>query len=111
MEKELTLNHKNMKFICSIILVLTLNFGFAQTYTIKNLELNDDKSQYGVVFYKGDKVYYTSYMLDNRNRARRDQDKRLIFTMFEAERKFIWVPLKDFPHCFKLDIVVLLTPD
>lgn len=85
MEKELTLNHKNMKFICSIILVLTLNFGFAQTYTIKNLELNDDKSQYGVVFYKGDKVYYTSYMLDNRNRARRDQDKRLIFTMFEAE--------------------------
>ncbi|MFD2916131.1 TolB family protein [Psychroserpens luteus] len=74
-----------MKFICSIILVLTLNFGFSQTYTIKNLELNDDKSQYGVVFYKGDKVYYTSYMLDNRNRARRDGDKRLIFTMFEAQ--------------------------
>ncbi|WP_298758503.1 hypothetical protein [uncultured Psychroserpens sp.] len=75
-----------MKFICSIILVLTINFGFAQTYTIKNLKINDDKSQYGVVFYKGDKVYYTSYMLDNRNRARRDHDKRLIYTMFEAEK-------------------------
>lgn len=75
-----------MKFISSIILVLTINFGFAQTYSIKNLELNDDKSQYGVVYYKGDKVYYTSYMLDNRNRARRDNDKRLIFTMFEGEK-------------------------
>lgn len=75
-----------MKFICSIILILTINFGFAQTYTIKNLKLNDDKSQYGVVYYKGDKVYYTSYMLDNRNRARRDNDKRLIFTMFEGEK-------------------------
>lgn len=85
MEKKLILNIKNMKFICSIILVLTLNLGFSQTYTIKNLEINDDKSQYGVIFYKGNKVYYTSYMLDNRNKARRDQDKRLIFTMFEAE--------------------------
>lgn len=75
-----------MKFICSIILVLTINFGFSQTYTIKNLNLNDDKSQYGVVYYKGDKVYYTSYMLDNRNRARRDRDKRLIFTMFEGQK-------------------------
>jgi len=74
-----------MKFISSIILVLTLNFGFSQTYTIKNLKLNDDKSQYGVVFYKGDKVYYTSYMLDHRNRARRDNDKRLIYTMFEGQ--------------------------
>ncbi|WP_081990195.1 TolB family protein [Psychroserpens sp. Hel_I_66] len=74
-----------MKFISPLILILALNFGFAQTYTIKNLELNDDKSQYGVVFYKGDKVYYTSYMLDDRNRARLDNDKRLIFTMFEGE--------------------------
>lgn len=75
-----------MKFICSILIVLAINFGFAQTYTIKNLKLNDDKSQYGVVFYKGDKVYYTSYMLDHRNRARRDQDKRLIYTMFEGQK-------------------------
>lgn len=75
-----------MKFICSILFVLTINFGFSQNYTIKNLKLNDDKSQYGVVFYKGDKVYYTSYMLDNRNRARRDKDKRLIYTMFEGHK-------------------------
>ncbi|MBR9915914.1 MAG: hypothetical protein GYB32_14045 [Algicola sp.] len=74
-----------MKFICNIMLLLATTFAVAQTYTIKNLKLNDDKSQYGVVFYKGDKVYYTSYMLDNRNRARRDQDKRLIFTMFEGD--------------------------
>jgi hypothetical protein len=74
-----------MKFVCPIILLLTLQFGFAQTYTIKNLEINDDKSQYGVTFYKGDKVYYASYMLDNRNRARRDRDKRLIYTLFEGE--------------------------
>lgn len=65
---------------------MTINFGFAQSYSVKNLKINDDKSQYGVVFYKGDKVYYTSYMLDNRNRARRDHDKRLIYTMFEGQR-------------------------
>ncbi|MFT5848021.1 MAG: hypothetical protein ACJARX_001982 [Psychroserpens sp.] len=83
--KKLTLSIKNMKFISLIILLLTLNFGFAQTYTIKNLDINDDKSQYGVTFYKGDKVYYASYMLNNRNKARRDKDKRLIYTLFEAE--------------------------
>ncbi len=74
-----------MKFLCNIFFVLMINFGFSQTYTIKNLKLNDDKSQYGVVYYKGDKVYYTSYMLDDRNKARRDENKRLILTLFEGQ--------------------------
>jgi hypothetical protein len=85
MEKKLIYKKNHMKLISSVVLVFMLNYGFSQTYTVKNLEINDDKSQYGVVFYQNNKVYYTSYMLDDRNRARRDQDKRLILTMFEAD--------------------------
>ena len=60
-----------MKILTSIVLLLSISFGFAQNYTIKNLDMNDDKSQYGVVYYQGDQVYFTSYMLDERNRVRR----------------------------------------
>ena len=75
-----------MKILTSIALLLSISFGFAQNYTIKNLDMNDDKSQYGVVYYQGDQVYFTSYMLDERNRVRRDKDKRLIFTLFEGQK-------------------------
>ena len=53
-----------MKILTSIVLLLNISFGFAQNYTIKNLDMNDDKSQYGVVYYEGDQMYFTSYLLD-----------------------------------------------
>ena len=86
--EKLNLNsHKlQMKTALGFILFFTFYSSFAQNYSIKNLEMNDDKSQYGLVYYQEKKVYFTSYMLDERNKVRRDKDKHLIYTLFEGEQ-------------------------
>ncbi|WP_456442058.1 TolB family protein [Psychroserpens sp.] len=54
-------------------------------YTLKNISLNDELSQYGVVHVKDGIVYYSRYKLNSFGTVERNNDDQQIFTVYQGE--------------------------
>lgn len=67
---------------------ILINFSYSQekTYKITNLKMNDEKAHYGLVYYQNDQVFFTSYLLNTRNKIRLDNDQHPIFTLYEGKK-------------------------
>lgn len=73
--------------IVAYLLLLISNIVFAQRvkYDIKNLKLNDDKSQYGLIYHNDNKVYFTAYTVNDFGSVQRNRDGIYIFGLYEGE--------------------------
>lgn len=71
----------------SIVLVFVSAISYAQqpTYVIKNLKINDELSHYGVVYQKGNGVYYSRYKLNYFGTVEKNRMDQTIFTVFHGE--------------------------
>ncbi|MEZ4802467.1 MAG: hypothetical protein R2797_06810 [Gelidibacter sp.] len=75
---------KNL-LIIAITFVSTIVYAQKQTYVIKNLKINDELSQYGVVYQQGNKVYYSRYKLNDFGSVEKNRMKQTIFTLYVGE--------------------------
>jgi len=74
----------------SYLLILALIFSTVassqnETYTIKNISLNDELSQYGVVHVKDGVVYYSRYKVNSFGTVERNSGDQQIFTVYQGE--------------------------
>lgn len=72
------------------LLVLTLVFTTSassqtETYTLKNISLNDELSQYGVVHVKDGIVYYSRYKVNSFGTVERNSGNQQIFTVYHGQ--------------------------
>lgn len=75
---------KNL-FIIVLVFISTISFAQNETYTIKNLKMNDELSQYGAVYQRGNKVYYSRYKLNDFGTVELNRMKQTVFTLYEGE--------------------------
>ena len=75
---------KNLILI-TLVFVSTLSFAQKETYTIKNLKMNDELSQYGAVYQKGNRVFYSRYKLNDFGSLEKNRMNQTIFTLYEGE--------------------------
>ena len=76
-----------MKSLIITVLALTSIVSSAQTesYVLKNLKMNDELSQYGAVYQKDNKVYYSRYKLNYYGSVEKNRMNQTIFTLYEGE--------------------------
>ncbi|MCF1191952.1 hypothetical protein LRR18_10185 [Mangrovimonas sp. AS39] len=76
-----------MKKYISFLTLFLFVFSYAQkeTYHIKNIKLNDEKSHYGVSYFKDGKVFFTSFLLDDKNKIRLTKEKIPVFSLFSGD--------------------------
>src|SRR5690606_26250119 len=76
-----------MKNLLIIILVFVSGISYAQkdTYVIKNLKINDELSQYGAVYQKDNRIFYSRYKLNDFGTVDKNRMGQTIFTLFEGE--------------------------
>ncbi len=76
-----------MKSLLIIILVFISANSIAQepTYSIKNLKMNDELSQYGAIYQLGNKVYYSRYKINSFGSVDKNRRGQTVFTLYEGE--------------------------
>lgn len=77
---------KNLLVTTLLLSSMTASFAQRARYEIKNLKMNDDKSQYGLMYYKDDKVYFTAYTISDFGTIQKNRDGVYIFGLYEGER-------------------------
>ena len=77
-----------MKNLLTLFFLFSVTISFSQKkkYEIKNIKLNDDKSQYGLMYYQNNKVYFTAYTLNEFGTENLSRTGLPIFGLYEAER-------------------------
>ncbi|MGJ8593453.1 MAG: TolB family protein [Aquaticitalea sp.] len=75
---------KNLLIIALTVLT-TISYAQQPTYTIKNLEMNDELSQYGAVYQKENKVFYSRYKLNEFGSVEKNRAEQTVFTLYEGE--------------------------
>lgn len=75
---------KNL-LIIGFLFVWSISSAQAQTVEIKNLKLNDELSQYGVVYQRDNKVFYSRYKLNDFGSVDKNRMGQTIFTLYEGE--------------------------
>lgn len=76
-----------MKILPIIVFLFASGLASAQrpTYEIKNLKVNDELSQYGVVYQKGNTVYYSRYKLNDFGTVDKNRMNHTIFSLYQGE--------------------------
>lgn len=76
-----------MKNLLTIVLFLGISISNAQnvTYTIKNLKMNDELSQYGAAYQKDNKVYFSRYKTNEFDSVEKNRNGQTVFTLYEGE--------------------------
>lgn len=72
-------------FIIALVLLSTLSSAQSQKYVIKNLKMNDELSQYGAIYQKGNKIYFSQYKLNSFGSVETNRMGQTVFTLFEGE--------------------------
>lgn len=75
---------KNL-LIIALVLFSTFSFGQRKTYTLKNLKMNDELSQYGAVYQQGNKVFYSRYKINSYGSLDKNRLGQTVFTLYEGE--------------------------
>ncbi len=75
---------KNL-LIVTLIMFTTFSFGQRKTYTLKNLKMNDELSQYGAVYQQGNKVFYSRYKINSYGSLDKNRMGQTVFTLYEGE--------------------------
>ncbi len=69
-----------------LTLVITASVSSqSETYTLKNISLNDELSQYGVVHVKDNIVYYSRYKVNSFGKVEHNRGNQQIFTLYHGE--------------------------
>ncbi len=71
--------------ITILVLVFALSHAQEETYVIKNLKMNDELSQYGVVYQLDNKVFYSGYKLNEFGTVETNRTGQTIFTLYAGE--------------------------
>lgn len=76
-----------MKNLLNIALafVSAIAYSQEQTFEIKNLKMNDELSQYGVVYQKDNRVFYSRYKVNDFGSIEKNRLDQTIFTLYEGE--------------------------
>lgn len=73
-------------FLCILTLIITTSVSSqSETYALKNISLNDELSQYGVVHVKDGIVYYSRYKVNSFGSVERNSGNQQIFTVYEGQ--------------------------
>lgn len=75
---------KNLLIVALLFSSLIIN-AQEPTYVIKNLKMNDELSQYGVVYQKDNKVFYSRYKLNEFGSVEKNRSQQTIFTLYEGD--------------------------
>jgi len=75
---------KKLPFIFSLIFFYNLANG--QDYLIKNLKINTEQSQFGLVFYNNNEVYFSAPVMNSVNLKRKKDNLPLIFSLFQGHK-------------------------
>lgn len=67
------------------MLLTVLSFGQIRNYTIKNLKVNDELSQYGAVYQQDNKVCFSRYKINDYGSVDKNRMGQTIFTLYEGE--------------------------
>ena len=72
-------------FLFAFTLTCSISFAQEENYTIKNLKVNDELSQYGAVYQLGNKVYFSRYKLNDYGSLDTNRKGQTVFTLYEGE--------------------------
>lgn len=87
MEKKRRINLNKMKpylLTLAIVIVTSVN-SQNEIYTLKNISLNDELSQYGVVHVNNGIVYFSRYKVNSFGSVERNSGNQQIFTLYHGE--------------------------
>jgi hypothetical protein len=65
-------------------LICFIGFSQSENYSVRNLEMNTEYPHFGLMLINNSKIFYTSYLLDKRDRLKRFQGNPIL-TIFEGE--------------------------
>ncbi|MCK7589954.1 hypothetical protein M0G43_05150 [Subsaxibacter sp. CAU 1640] len=76
-----------MKYLFNVALITLAFSSYAQEekYIIKNLKINDEMSQYGVVYQKDNRVFYSRYKVNEFGTVEKNRMNQTIFTVYQGE--------------------------
>jgi len=75
---------KKIPLIFSLFFICNLASG--QDYIIKNLKVNNEQSQFGLMFYNNNEVYFSAPIMNSVNSKRKKEKKPLLFSLFQGRK-------------------------
>jgi len=84
-KRRINLNKMKTYLLICIAAITTSVSAQSGTYTLKNIALNDEFSQYGVVHVKDKTVYFSRYKVNSFGTVERNSGDQQIFTVYHGE--------------------------